>query len=253
MKKLMITIAVCIGVLSARAGYLPSELTIRMYDYSVISVIFDDQVFDQFNTTYTVSNISAGTHYLKVLRYRTDQFGNTYNFPKMVFSGYITIGAGKVISSMIGLDNRFTVLSEVAVMPVYNNYNNNYSGHYNPHNNGHDHGNHYGNYNNNNNYNYSSYPVCMNDYDFMELKTMVGNTTFDDTKLTICKQAINANNVTSNQVYELMTLITFESNKLELAKFAYGHVIDKNRFYVVNNAFTFSSSIDELSDFISGH
>jgi hypothetical protein len=36
----------------------------------------------------------------------------------------------------------------------------------------------------------------MNDADFMSLRTMVGNASFDDTKLTICRQAISANTVT---------------------------------------------------------
>jgi len=52
-------------------------------------------------------------------------------------------------------------------------------------------------------------------------------------------------------VKELVGLFTFESSKLEIAKAAYGRTIDKNNFYQVNDAFTFSSSVDELSEYIN--
>lgn len=247
MRKFIFALVVCFGVLSARASYLPSELTIRMWDYSLISVVFDDLTYNQFNSSHTITGISAGNHFIKIYRNRANQYGNNYGYPKMVFSGYLNIGPGKSISGMITNDFHFMILSEVSLVPDYNNH---HGGH-----NSND--NYYDNYNNgtNNNYNnggYGNYSIGMNDYDFMELKTMVGNTSFDDTKLTICNQAISANRVSSNQVFELMTLLTFESNKLDLAKFAYRNVIDKNRFYVVNNAFTFSSSIDDLNNYISG-
>jgi hypothetical protein len=53
------------------------------------------------------------------------------------------------------------------------------------------------------------------------------------------------------QVRELMEAFTFESTRVEFAKFAYPMVTDKERFYIVYDAFTFSSSIDELDDFIA--
>jgi hypothetical protein len=250
MKKFIVTLAICIGVLGVRASYLPSNLSLRMWDNSVISVVLDGQVYDQYNSSYTFSNLSGGSHFLKVYRYVTHGYGAANNFPKMVFNGYIVINGGRSISSMISADCHFIILSEYALNPGGGNHYGHDGHHGGPH-----------NYNNNGYYNddnynggYTSYnygPSCMSDYDFSDLKAVVANTTFDDTKLSICKQAVSTNNVSSEQVYELMTLMTFESNKLELAKFAYNHVIDKSRYYIVNNAFTFSSSIDELNRYIS--
>lgn len=240
MKKLMFTLAVCIGVLSARASYLPSELTIRMWDYSIISVVFDGQVYDHYNTAYTISGINGGRHYMKVNRYFTTPNGGVSSFPKMVFSGYITIRPGLSVDAMIDHNSRLVILSETSLTPA-NPYNNPY------HNNPHD--NYYTPYYNDG---YASYSG-MNHYDFNELKAIVSNTSFDNTRLTICKQAISSNRISSSQVFELMTLLTFESNKLDLAKYAWFYVTDINRYYLVNNAFTFSSSIDELNRFISSH
>jgi hypothetical protein len=238
MKKFIVTLSVCFFFLSAKAGWMPSELNIRMFDYSMITVEFDGNMYDQYSASHTIADITPGNHYLKVFRYRSRPYANGSNFPKLVFSGYIGIKPGKLITGMINPDFRFIILSQVPLLPP----------HHDPPGDPHYNGNGNNNYNNDDGY----YDYCMSSYDFMELKNMVGNTTFDDTKLTLCKQAIAANKMKSDQVYELMTLLTFESNKLDLAKFAYSYVVDKNRYYLVNGAFTFSSSIDELNEYING-
>ncbi len=252
MKKFIITLVICIGVLGVRASYLPSSLTLRMWDNSIISVVLDGQVYDQYNTSYTFANVAGGSHSLKVYRYYTGHNGVVSGFPKMVFNGYINVAGGKSVSSMITADCRYIVLSEYSMVPDNgNHYGNGHHG--GPHNYSGPHNNY------NEPYNYPNCPspnygpTCMSEYDFAALKSVVANTSFDDSKLSICKQAIAANNVTTNQVCELMRLLTFESGKLELAKFAYSYVIDKNRYYLVNNEFTFSSSIDDLNRYISSY
>jgi hypothetical protein len=267
MKKLIFTLIISIGVLSVRASYLASDLSIRMWDNSLITVELDGQSYGSCASTFNLTNLSGGTHLLKVYRYNTNHFGQAYGLPRMVFNAYINIKPGTVVSAMITADFRYLVLSESNVIPAYTNNGNhgnwNNPGHHNGHGYGHDNDNGYGHhddnyYNNNNNYN-NNYnngyyvPACMSSYDFMALKSTVANASFDDTRLSICKQVISASNVSSDQVYELMNLLTFESNKLDLAKFAYSRVVDKNRFYVVNNAFTFSSSVDELNRYISSY
>jgi len=250
MKKLIFTLAICFGILSARASFLPSSLTLRMWDYSLMSVVFDGQVYDQTNTSFTISNVSGGSHFLKVYRYFTNSHGMVNSFPKMVFSGYISLSPGKSITGMISGDCHFVVLSEYSIAPTGYHHGNGHHG--NPHH-GNNSGNNYSGYSNNNYNDYNSGFEGMSNYDFMNLKSLVASTSFDDTKLAICKQAVSANSVTSSQVSELMMLLTFESGKLDLAKFAYGNVVDKSRFYLVNNAFTFSSSIDELNRYIQSY
>jgi hypothetical protein len=48
-----------------------------------------------------------------------------------------------------------------------------------------------------------------------------------------------------------MNLFTFDSSRLEFAKFAYGRTVDRNRYFQTYNSFTFNSSVDELSDYIA--
>lgn len=49
----------------------------------------------------------------------------------------------------------------------------------------------------------------------------ISSTPFDNTRLNIAKQAIMSNGAKSQQILEIMGMLTFESNRLDLAKFAY--------------------------------
>jgi hypothetical protein len=78
----------------------------------------------------------------------------------------------------------------------------------------------------------------------------ISKQSFEENKLQVAKQVFMTNCLTSNQVGEIMRLFTFEDSRLDFAKFAYGHTFDLGNYFMVNDAFTFSSSVDELNDFI---
>lgn len=94
-------------------------------------------------------------------------------------------------------------------------------------------------------------PMPMNEADFAGVKNSINAKTFEDSKLTIAKQVIQSNCILSAQVREIMKLFTFEDNKLEFAKYAYGYTFDLGNYYKVNDAFQFESSIDELNTYIN--
>lgn len=94
-------------------------------------------------------------------------------------------------------------------------------------------------------------PVPMSRGDFESFKGSLSSKSFEDSKMTMAKQVLNNNCLTSAQVREVMGLFTFEQNKLDFAKYAYGRTYDIGNYYKVNDAFTFESSIDELNDYIN--
>ncbi|MEY4594852.1 MAG: hypothetical protein RIQ47_1262 [Bacteroidota bacterium] len=94
-------------------------------------------------------------------------------------------------------------------------------------------------------------PVPMSPGDFSNFKQSVSSKDFENTKLTIAKQVIQNNCLTAQQVKETMGLFDFEATKLDFAKFAYGHTYDTGNYFVVNDAFEFESSVDELNKYIS--
>lgn len=94
-------------------------------------------------------------------------------------------------------------------------------------------------------------PVPMSRNDFESFKGSLASKSFEDSKMTMAKQVLNNNCLTSAQVREVMGLFSFEQTKLDFAKYAYGHTYDIGNYFKVNDAFGFESSIEELNDYIS--
>ncbi|MEA2041087.1 MAG: DUF4476 domain-containing protein [Bacteroidota bacterium] len=92
----------------------------------------------------------------------------------------------------------------------------------------------------------------MTSANFNVAKQTVNNQSFEDDKLMVSKQIINSNCLTVAQVKALVSLFSFDDNKLELAKHAYLHTFDIENYYMINDVFSFSSSIEELDEYISG-
>lgn len=98
----------------------------------------------------------------------------------------------------------------------------------------------------------ASEPVVMpcSDADFMDAKRTIENADFEETKLKIAKQIVASEYMTARQLAEIANLFDFEHTKLEFLKFAYQYCYDQNKYYMVNNVFEFSSSVDELNEYI---
>lgn len=95
-------------------------------------------------------------------------------------------------------------------------------------------------------------PIPMNPGDFNGMKETIRSKDFENTKLTIAKQVLNNNCLTSSQVKEIMMLFDFENTRLDYAKYAYGYTYDLGNYYKVNDAFQFESSISDLNAYING-
>jgi Domain of unknown function (DUF4476) len=91
---------------------------------------------------------------------------------------------------------------------------------------------------------------AMSDYDFNQAKETLRREWFENTRVTTAKQILDRNYFTSRQIKELLLLFTFENNKLDLAKHAYSRTVDKGNYYIVNDAFTFNNSKEELARYI---
>jgi hypothetical protein len=92
--------------------------------------------------------------------------------------------------------------------------------------------------------------VVMSDDSFSMLKQSIQNENFDDTKQEIVKQAFVNNSFSTNQVKQLVQLFSFESSKLAIAKQAYKSTVDRQNYFTVSDAFSFSSSKQELMQYI---
>jgi hypothetical protein len=85
---------------------------------------------------------------------------------------------------------------------------------------------------------------------FQKALESIASKSFEDTKITTIKQIVKGNCITVSQLSEIIKLLTFEASKIEIAKFAYDYVSDTNNYFQVNDLFTFSSSVDELNEYL---
>lgn len=90
----------------------------------------------------------------------------------------------------------------------------------------------------------------MHPRDFEEAVRIISEENFDDKRLELAKYIIKSNPMSARQITRICALFNFEANKLEFAKFAYPYCVDRNRYFLVDEVFNFSSSKDELHKFI---
>ena len=69
----------------------------------------------------------------------------------------------------------------------------------------------------------------------------------DEGKLSSAKQIISSNCFAVDQVKQMLKLFAAENVKLDLAKFAFDHTLDKGNYFKLNSEFKEENSIDELS------
>ena len=228
MKKL-ITIAALIAVSCiSKANHLNSVLSIQNFDNPYITVSLDQPYFSQPSNQVVLDDVTSGNHFLQVQRLVRHPMHPWY---QTIFRGYVFINPSSNIVAAITRNHQFRVLEVSPLFPAPIVY----EPQYNPE--------------PCNNYQPSNYAVS--DYDFDMMRKNIDNRSFESTRLQLAKQFIDNNYFSARQIAELMRLMTFESTKLELAKYAYSKTIDRNKYFIVNDEFTFESSISELSDYIS--
>ena len=109
--------------------------------------------------------------------------------------------------------------------------------------------------NSNSNSNSSSNSGCngwpMNSGDFTAALKTIGNSSFEESKLTTAKSITTKNCLSSDQVVKICNLFSFEESKLVFAKHAYKRVTDQKNYFKVNDVFSFDSSKEELSKFVA--
>jgi len=90
-------------------------------------------------------------------------------------------------------------------------------------------------------------PYPMSPADFKQALNTIQYETYENTKITLAKQVCRSSCMTAEQLRTVMKSFTYETSRLEIAKYAYDYVFDPERYYLINDAFEYSSSVDELN------
>ncbi len=95
-------------------------------------------------------------------------------------------------------------------------------------------------------------PPSLSDQEFKEIMRALKRESFDQTRMQLARQIIGNSRklFLSAQVRELLNCFDFEPSKLEIAKYAYDHTLDREKYFLVNEAFTFDNSTSELTRYV---
>lgn len=96
-------------------------------------------------------------------------------------------------------------------------------------------------------------PLCgVSDNEFQEIVATIKAQSFENTQVTMAKQIVRTKQCfTTLQIKQLLEVFTFENTKLDMAKYCFGYCVDRGDYYKINSVFTFSSSVEDLTNFIS--
>lgn len=92
--------------------------------------------------------------------------------------------------------------------------------------------------------------VAMSSADFSSALATIKKQGFDETRLSTAKQIAGGNCLSASQVSDICKEFGFEETKLSFAKYAYERCTEPNNYFKVNNVFGFSSSADDLNEYI---
>ena len=261
----------------AAMAYDGTRLTVTSISNNKMFVEVDGRRYDLNGNTLTIRSIRPGTHTVRVLRELKRKAGwnlgngnrreeTVYNIKATFRDGYhfdiLVNRFGKVMidERRIDLnddwynDDDSYDRSDDRNRDRDNDYNNggnrddrDYGNDDRDERDDHDYGDERNNYDPRYDKNYSR---AMTNTDFAQAKESLRREWFENTRLETAKQIIDRNYFTSQQVKEMVLLFTFENNRLDIARYAYGKTVDKGNYFMLNDAFTFNNNKEALKEYI---
>ena len=86
--------------------------------------------------------------------------------------------------------------------------------------------------------------------DIADLRSRVADRITDSEKEKLMKNVMEGRRASTEQIREMLSWLSFESTRLDFAKWAYSHATDRKNYWKLEDVFTFSSSKDEFNDAI---
>jgi len=223
--------------MNAFADHQLSDLHIRKFDNQPVLVQLNFDYFDNPGPVTKINNLQPGRYRIKVWSLKNQAFHphNNNNNKRLLYNGFIDVPAGSEVRAILTKNNTMRinqVIPNFIPQPVNPYFNPNVAPCPGP-------------------VVYNAPQHIMSPSEFNALLNTIDNQSFESTKLMIAKQAINQHQfISTAQVSALINSFSFESSKLDLAKYAYQYTIDRNNYFHLYNNFTFDSSVRSLGEYI---
>jgi hypothetical protein len=230
--KTVFTLLLALFATSAFA-YDEGRLTFTIADRNNVQVIIDNRSYAVTQEGLDFSRVTPGQHSVRIVRGRSTGNRRNSSRTEVLYAANIYM---KPLTHIDIVVNRFgrVYVDEQALNGTQDPYGGNYGN---------------GNYGNGN-YGNTGYNQAMSDNDFALLYQRVKGQWTSGQKLSAAKDAVPYQYFSTQQVRQLVQLFTFDSEKLELAKLAYGRTVDTRNYYLVKDLFQFQATKDELEEYI---
>lgn len=81
---------------------------------------------------------------------------------------------------------------------------------------------------------------------FQKFMSSLKNESIDGNRLTMAKSFVKSNTLSADQIAQITKQLSFDSNRLDFAKYAYDYCYDKSNYFLLKDAFSFSSNYNSL-------
>lgn len=96
-------------------------------------------------------------------------------------------------------------------------------------------------------------PYPINEAKFNEALEIIQKDEIQSSKMSLAKKVITDNCLSTRQLRDLLSSLDYESDKVELAKFAWPQVYDQENFFMLNDVFTYPNTIEDIERFIKSN
>ena len=226
-KLLLILILFATGYTASAQG---ANLTISTTGNHNLKIRFNGKKYSLQDRSATFQNILPGNYPLTIYQWQTRSNGNAEYVE--VFNNNITLTAYKHLEITV-LRFGKTAWDEGPI--VSDSW---WDGSVNPIG---------GNGSNNNSSNQS-----VDENTFNKMKKTISDATYDNQMLSTAKVVMKNNWFTTAQIIELCKLLSYDNNKLALAKYGYDYCMDKNQYFTIADVFDYPSNKSSFMEFLNG-
>jgi hypothetical protein len=259
MKKLILIVTIVLFHFSSFASWRNAMIRVKHERGRAISVTIDGRKYDRIGRTITIGDLPPGNHQIKIFKYNSNGYGYSQGVP--IYQGTVRMKPGRIYYATVA-NNVLDVEENCCLDDMGKwNHNNNWADEENEMGYRDERDANESNWNNNHqwdndrrdNYNdnaWENFNGQMSEGRFNQLIDQIRKASFENSKVSVAKQALKNNRISCRQLLSIINEFSFETTKLQFAKDTYPKVGDKQNYFILNDAFTFQSSKDELTEFL---
>lgn len=235
---------------------LKNILSVRLSDNSPISIAIDNRYYDREQSEIIVRNFPRGRHTLRVYRW-----SNRAERNYQIYSGEIFLKSGVYCQMVIDRRRRIPMIKYASLdnqqidqsnaiddrvswkKDTEVNWNRRYDKSldeeeisFQP---------------KGNNSNQQTTQNQFGNNDMSDLQKSVQQLNTDTEKYKLIKNAVANRGIETEQISEMLTWLSFESTKMDVAKWFYNSVIDSKNYWKLEASFSMESSKSEFNDFLN--